>query len=389
MLFDVAIIGAGLVGLSLARALAGSGLSLALLDRAPAPPPPDPSPGDWDARVYAISPGSAAFLTTNGAWPEAARERIAAVLEMQVFGDAAGSRIVFGAYDAHVERLASIAEGRELLAALWRALHAQPDLTVLTPAVCESLSFEPHGAQLTLVGGSRVQARLLVAADGPDSWLRTQAGIATRAQPYMQSAVVANFACERPPEGVAFQWFRADGVLALLPLPGNRTSLVWSVEQPVADELMAAPQALVARVGEATGHRLGKLDLLTPPAAFPLRLVQAEQLAMARLVLVGDAAHSLHPLAGQGVNLGFRDAHVLGQVLRDRGACDDVGELRLLRRYERARREDVLAMTVLTDGLQRLFNNRLAPLAWLRNHGLNLVDRVLPLKQRLVQRALG
>jgi 2-polyprenylphenol 6-hydroxylase len=388
MQFDVAIIGSGLVGLSLARALAGSGLSLALVDRAPAPPPAPHQEG-WDVRVYAISPGSAAFLAAHGAWPDSARDRIAAVLEMEVFGDAPGSRIVFSAYDAHVERLASIVESRELGAALWRALRMQPDLAVLAPATCESVSFGADAAELALADGRRLEARLLVAADGQDSWLRTQAGIATRSHAYLQTAVVANFACARPPTGTAFQWFRADGVLALLPLPGNRTSLVWSVEQALADELMAAPDLLGSRVGEATAQRLGKLEMLTPPAAFALRLAQVERLVLPRLALVGDAAHNLHPLAGQGVNLGFQDVQALAQVLRERGACADVGELRLLRRYERARREPVLAMTVVTDGLKRLFNNRLPPLAWLRNRGLNLVDHALPLKHELIRRALG
>ncbi len=179
MQFDVVIIGGGLVGLSLARALDGSGLSVALVDRAPAPSPADVELGGWDARVYAISPGSEAFLSRNGAWPQRAAERIAPVLEMQVFGDAPGSRIVFAAYDAHVERLAAIVESRVLGAALWEALGAQRDLAVLAPAGCESVNFGDDAAQLTLTDGSRLRARLLVAADGQDSWLRTQAGIAT------------------------------------------------------------------------------------------------------------------------------------------------------------------------------------------------------------------
>jgi 2-polyprenylphenol 6-hydroxylase len=387
MQFDVAIIGGGLVGLSLARALAGSGLTLVLVDRAS--PPPSAEPEGWDVRVFAISPTSQAFLEGQGAWPSAAAERIAAVLEMQVFGDAPGSRIVFDAYDAHVERLASIVENRVLAAALREALRGQPDLTVLAPAQCESVSFDGDAAELTLIGGSRLRARLLVAADGQDSWLRDQAGVPAHIRPYQQSAVAANFACEQVHSGTAFQWFRADGVLALLPLPGNRTSLVWSVEQPLADELMAAPGELGAKVGEATGHRLGRLEAITPPAAFPLRLTRVERLVAPRLALVGDAAHNLHPLAGQGVNLGFQDARELAQVLRDRGACEDAGEVRLLRRYERARREQVLAMTAVTDGLQRLFNNRLAPLAWLRNRGLNLVDRAAPLKHLLIRQAMG
>jgi len=389
MEFDVAIVGGGLVGLSLARALAGSGLSLALVDRAPASQQQRWEPDGWDVRVYAVSPGSEAFLAQHGAWPEDAPERIAAVLEMQVFGDAPGSRIVFGAYEAHVARLASIVENRVLLAALWGALRAQPDMEVLAPAHCESVGFGEDAARLTLVDGTRLQARLLVAADGQESWLRAQAGIETHVQPYRQTAVVANFTCEQPHGGTAFQWFRADGVLALLPLPGNRVSLVWSAEEALADELMALPDALGTKVAEATGHRLGGLEMITLPAAFPLRLARVARLVQPRLALVGDAAHNLHPLAGQGVNLGFQDARELARVLRSRGACADVGELRLLRRYERARREDVLAMTLVTDGLKRLFNNSFPPLAWLRNHGLNLVDRASPLKDRLIRHALG
>jgi 2-octaprenylphenol hydroxylase len=386
---DVVIMGGGLVGLSLARALAGSGLSLALVDRAAPARYEEWDPGSWDPRVYAVSPGSEAFLAGNGAWPGTAADRIAPVLEMQVFGDQPRSRIVFGAYEAHVPRLASIVENRLLLGALWRALDGQPDLAVLAPAQCEAVTFGRDAADLTLTGGLGLRARLLVAADGQDSWLRSQAGIAARIDPYGQSAVVANFACDHAPEGTAFQWFRTDGIMALLPLPGNRVSLVWSVEQQAADALMAAPETLEAKVSEAAGHALGELKMITAPAAFELRLARVARLVQPRLALVGDAAHTLHPLAGQGVNLGFQDARELAQVLSDRGACSDVGELRLLRRYERARREAILAMTLVTDGLKRLFNSQVAPLAWLRNRGLNLVDHAPPLKHRLIRQALG
>jgi ubiquinone biosynthesis UbiH/UbiF/VisC/COQ6 family hydroxylase len=202
--------------------------------------------------------------------------------------------------------------------------------------------------------------------------------------------VVANFECEHAHRNSAFQWFRADGVLALLPLPGSRCSMVWSARQDLADELIAATaDALSARVAEASRGALGRLKQITPPAAFPLQLVRVPSLVRARLALVGDAAHNLHPLAGQGVNLGFQDARELARVLLQRGACRDVGEHRLLRRYERARREDILAMTWLTHGLQRLFRDPSAPLAWVRNRGLSLVDRAGPLKRRLVQHALG
>jgi ubiquinone biosynthesis UbiH/UbiF/VisC/COQ6 family hydroxylase len=384
---DVAIVGGGLVGLSLACALDGGGLRVALVDRGTPPAPlPDP-PADWDVRVYAISPGSQAFLAGCGAWPDAAR--MAAVDAMQVYGDANGSRLAFDAHEARVAHLAQIVENRVLLDALWRRLR-QSAVSVLAPVQSQAVAFEQDAAVLALEGQAPVRTRLLVAADGAQSWLRTQAGMPAATTPYAQSAVVANFACEHAHRNSAFQWFRADGVLALLPLPGDRCSMVWSAQQGVADQLMAATaDALVERVGEASHAVLGRLRQITPPAAFPLQLVRVPSLVRPRLALVGDAAHNLHPLAGQGVNLGFQDARELAQVLLQRGACHDAGEYRLLRRYERARREDILAMTWVTDGLQRLFGAAGRPTSWVRNRGLSLVDRAGPIKQLLVRHALG
>jgi len=395
---DVAIVGGGLVGLSLACALQESGLRIALIDRgAPSSLPDSPGVaqepgvareevGDWDVRVYAISPGSEAFLAGCGAWPDAQRK--APVAAMEVFGDA-GSRLVFDAHQAHVAYLAQIVENRVLVDALWQRLRAL-DVQVVAPAQCRAVAFEHDAAVLSLEGEEPVRARLLVAADGAQSWLRAQAGIEAAVTPYRHSAVVANFACEQAHRGTALQWFRPDGVLALLPLPGNRCSMVWSAQESLAGELMAASgEALAHRVGEASQHRLGRLEQITSPAAFALQLVRVQQLVRPRLALVGDAAHNLHPLAGQGVNLGFQDARELARVLLQRGACHDVGEYRLLRRYERARREDILAMTWVTHGLQRLFSDPRPPLSWVRNRGLSLVDAARPLKQLLVRHALG
>jgi ubiquinone biosynthesis UbiH/UbiF/VisC/COQ6 family hydroxylase len=384
---DVVIVGGGLVGLSLACALDGGGLRLALVDRGGPPAPFSDPPADWDVRVYAISPGSQAFLAGCGAWPDAAR--MAPVDAMQVYGDADGSRLAFDAHEARVAHLAQIVENRVLLDALWRRLR-QSAVSVLAPAQCQAVAFEQDAAVLALEGDAPLRAKLLVAADGAQSWLRAQAGMPATTTPYGQSAVVANFECEPAHRNRAFQWFRRDGVLALLPLPGDRCSMVWSAPQGVADELMAATaDALAERVGEASRGVLGRLRQITPPAAFPLQLVRVPRLVRARLALVGDAAHNLHPLAGQGVNLGFQDARELAQVLLERGACHDAGEYRLLRRYERARREDILAMTWVTDGLQRLFGAAGRPASWVRNRGLSLVDRAGPIKQRLVRHALG
>jgi 2-octaprenylphenol hydroxylase len=383
--FDVIIVGAGLVGLALARALRGAGLRLALVDRVARPAALPAEPEGWDQRVYAISPGSEAFLAAQGAWP--GPTRVARVAGMQVSGDA-GGHIAFDAQEARTTHLASIVEGRVLLDALWQGL-AEQGVALLMAAQCSDLQFDA-AARLALDDGRVLRAKLVVAADGAHSWVRTQAGIPAAVSPYAQTAVVANFACQRAHRGVAFQWFRRDGVLALLPLPGNRCSLVWSAEEGLAAELLAlAPQALAERVREASAGVLGELELITPAAGFALQLVKVRELVRHRLALVGDAAHNLHPLAGQGVNVGFQDARVLADVLRERGSCPDVGEHRLLRRYERSRREDILAMTLATDGLKKLFAADSQALSWLRNRGLTLVHGVAPLKRRLIAHALG
>jgi ubiquinone biosynthesis UbiH/UbiF/VisC/COQ6 family hydroxylase len=388
--FDLIIAGGGLVGLSLAGALRGSGLRIAVIERGrPANLSPLPDDPTWDSRVYAISPSSEAFLSGVGAWP-AQRERIAPVYEMRVFGDEQTGAMRFTAYEAHVAHLACIVEGRLLIERLWTALADRPEVTVFSGAGTAAVTWHADGATLTLTDGRELRGRLLVAADGGDSWLRSQAGIEAKVRPYGQTAVVANFACQQDHRGTAFQWFRDDGVLALLPLPGQRTSMVWSARTELAEELVGlAPAALGERVTQASLEALGKLDVITAQAAFPLRLIRVARLVQPRLALVGDAAHNLHPLAGQGVNLGFQDASTLAQVLRERGSCADVGELRLLRRYERARQEDILAMTLVTDGLQRLFDARGRALKELRNWGMTLVDRSSPLKHYLIRHALG
>ena len=385
--FDLTIVGGGLVGLSLARALARSGLRLALVERSHLSVGTETEA--WDARIYAISPASESFLRELGGWPAAAH-RLTPVTQMRIYGDQPGSELAFSAYDAHVPRLATIVENAALTAGLLGTLRGQPDLTLFSPARCAEVVWEADHATLQLDGGATLRSRLLVAADGADSWLRGRARLAARETEYGQTAVVANFATAQPHRGVAFQWFKPDGVLALLPLPGNRASMVWSVRKEVADDLLTfAPDALCVAVEAACGGALGRLTLITAPAGFALRLIRVPRLIGPRLALVGDAAHNLHPLAGQGVNLGFQDARELSAVLAARGHETDGGSRALLRRYERARREDIVAMTAVTHGLQRLFNNSAAPLTWLRNLGLNLTDHVLPLKALLVKHALG
>jgi ubiquinone biosynthesis UbiH/UbiF/VisC/COQ6 family hydroxylase len=314
---DVVIAGAGLPGLSLATALARTGLRVALADGAPiAAAVADPG---YDLRVYAISPGSAQFLHGIGAWQRLAVERITAVEAMEVEGDA-HARLAFSAYDLHERALAWIVEERVLRAALLETTReAGVDIHGGSPFV--GLTFDTQDAALTLAspGGEpkTLRARLMVAADGLRSWVRQAAGIVTEPRSNGQTGVVANFACERPHRGVARQWFRPDGgVLAWLPLPDQCISMVWSAPDALAADLLALPpEALAGRVAEAGGHALGVLTSISPSAGFPLSILRPPTTVAHRLALVGDAAHGVHPLAGQGVNLGFGDARVLAQLL--------------------------------------------------------------------------
>jgi ubiquinone biosynthesis UbiH/UbiF/VisC/COQ6 family hydroxylase len=386
---DVIVVGGGLVGSSLALALGRVGAQVAIVE----PQPPERVPardGSWDSRVYAVSPGSASFLESCGVWQHLAEERTARVESMQVFGDAPGARLEFNAYDCGLRELAFIVEMSGLSLALWHELRAAEDVRLHAPARCETLARELDTAILTLADGTTLAAQLIVAADGADSWVRRAAGIAAHPAPYGQLGVVANFAVEKPHHGTAYQWFRRDGVLALLPLAGAFVSMVWSTSEAHGRELSAlAPEELAGRVEAASLGKLGALKVVTPAATFALQLQRVAQLVAPRLALVGDAAHNVHPLAGQGVNLGFRDARELAHVLGARGAQSDFGDYYLLRRYERARREDILAMRLATDGLQKLFASEKVWLHKARNLGLKLTNLPTPLKRWLVRHAVA
>jgi 2-octaprenylphenol hydroxylase len=384
---DVVIAGAGLVGLSLAAMLARANLSVALIDRLPVTVV-GADPTTWDPRVYAISPGSAAFLRAAGAWQGLPCDRVAAIETMHVEGDA-GASLEFSAYEMGERALAWIVEERELRAALVPAVR-RCGAEVIDFAAPEMLSWTAEGATLRLVDGRELNARLIVAADGGRSWVRAAAGIVAEPRSYGQTAVVANFACERAHHGCARQWFRADGgVLAWLPLPGRRISIVWSAPDALARELLALDGGpLAARIEQAGGAALGHLACITAPTGFPLQYLRLPTSVAHRLALVGDAAHGVHPLAGQGVNLGFGDAQALAAVLAERGPVSDAGAPILLERYARRRALPVFAMQAVTDGLARLFGPAAPWLKALRNTGMSAVDRLPVLKRALAQPAL-
>ena len=350
--------------------------------------PPEPA-ADWDSRIYAISPGSRRFLEQSGAWSLLDSTRIAPVDAMRVFGDT-GAELEFSAYQMGVAELACILENRALQHALWQRLLQQENLTLLQPASCTALRFDDKAAELELEDGRILKTKLLVGADGRDSWVRDQAGIKAAPVDYRQFGVVANFNCELPHRGIAYQWFQPDGILALLPLPGNRVSMVWSVDPEKSAVLLELSHGeLCSQVAAASKHTLGELAIITPPAAFPLRMLTLQHIVARRLALIGDAAHNIHPLAGQGVNTGFRDARQLATLLLERGAQNDCGDANLLRRYERKRKEDIYSMQATTYGLKYLFNNNAPLLRTVRNLGLSATNRLTPLKKMLMQHALN
>lgn len=386
--FDAAIVGGALAGAAAARALAG--LRVALVSREARPLAPGAA---LDARIYAISPGNADFLRRLGAWdaiPEAAKTPVRA---MRVFGDDGASRLEFDAYRTGAAELAWIVEDGRLQDALWRGLEAQDGLALRAGASIRDLRIGPDAAVLALEDGRELRARLVIGADGARSVVRERAGLAGEASEYGHSAVVANFACTKPHRHVAWQWFRAagrEGVLALLPLPGEQVSMVWSVPAHEAARLLALePEALAREVGAASRDAVGELAVVTPPRPFPLRRFAAPRLVAPRVALVGDAAHVVHPLAGQGLNLGLQDVASLLDVLRGREPWRDLGDMPLLRRHERARAEPVGAMRWTVNSLARLFSAQDPLVRRLRNAGLGWVEAAGPLKSALVRRAIG
>jgi ubiquinone biosynthesis UbiH/UbiF/VisC/COQ6 family hydroxylase len=386
MSFDVAIVGGALVGAALARALRGSAVALVSQERRI----PGPVPASFDSRVYAISPANAAFLEALGAWQQIPADRVTRVHAMRVYGDDGQSKIEFDAYSAGASELAWIVEDALLQDALWRVLETQEQLELVAPGDCERLEAGSDRATVVLRDARRIEARLAVGADGARSLVRAQAGIASRERAYGQSAVVANFACERPHRNVALQWFQGGPVLALLPLPGERVSMVWSAGDAHAARLLALEGGALARaVAEASGYTLGELSLLAPARSLSLRSLIAARSVAPRVALAGDAAHVVHPLAGQGANLGFQDARMLAEVLRAREPFRDPGDLRLLRRYERARAEAILAMRATIHGLFLLFGAEERVFGPLRNAGLNLVDHLPVLKNVLMRHAMS
>lgn len=390
---DICIVGNGAIAKTAALGLAQAGLSVTLLGPpAPAPAPAAADPG-WDARVYALNHTAHHLLSSLKVWDALDHARVAPVDAMIVHGDGPQpGGLAFDAYGAHANTLTWILEDRNLNQALDAALRfAQNVKTVSGRAI--GLLRDAGSATVQLDDGGSIKAALVVGADGAQSWVRGQCDIGLDYRSYNQRAVVSNFACEQPHHGAAYQWFTgSEGIVALLPLPGNKVSLVWSAPEQLADTLRAeSAQQIADRLAVFAREKLGALTPLQPELVrdFPLRLIRPHAMIAPRVALIGDAAHVVHPLAGHGMNLGFGDVAQLIKTLSEREPQRSIGDDRVLARYARARKEDVLLMQVTTDGLARLFETDIEPLRVVRNLGLNLLDKLPVLKRRLISHAMG
>lgn len=393
---QVCVVGNGAIGKASALALAQAGYDVILLSpvESAAHASRWKTSGEWDSRVYALNHAARALLLSLKVWDAMDQERIAPIEFMDIKGDGQqnAGHLSFDAYGAHVGALGWIIEDGNLNHALDAALQFTPGVRIV-PATAAGMQVDAASVRIQLHSGEKLTASLVLGADGAHSWVRAQADIGLDYRSYDQRAIVANFSCDKPHHGVASQWFLGDeGIVALLPLPESRVSLVWSAPVKLAETLLSeTAEQLASRLNKLPHLSLGNLHPL-PPAklrGFPLRLMRAHSFTAQRVVLVGDAAHVCHPLAGQGMNLGFADVVDLLAALGRAEADADCGDARVLERYARGRKEEVLLMQLATDGLERLFTSDLAPLRLARNAGMNMLNRLPFLKRRLIRHALG
>ncbi len=350
----------------------------------------NPAPGFYHPRVYALSAASQAYLEQLGVWRLMDTERVTAVQAMQVFGDGQGS-VHLHAWQAAQENLAWIVESGEIERALFQAL------SVFGVPWYEDALESLEGKTALTRQGKRLQASLLIGADGARSTLRQLSGISHDVKPYGDAGMVVHLQAEHAHQKTALQWFTGDSILALLPMPDvdgqAQVSMVWSVPQAVADTYMALPpehmhKRLEQELYAISGGQLGHLRVRSQLFAFPLSLERSGMVAPG-VALVGDAAHRVHPLAGQGLNLGLGDVQALVKVLQSKEPMRSIGDLRVLHRYRRARAEPIAAMRLATDGLYRLFAVPGLPASWARNAAMQICDRLPLIKRHLIGHAAG
>lgn len=397
--YDVVIVGAGIAGSALAVALAGQGIVVALVEARPLEPTillPELALGQFDSRVSALTPSSIAFLQSLDVWEAIEQYRCAPYRHMTVWDADGTATIDFDAAEVDATSLGTIAENRAITDSLVRRLIDLNDTRVLAPASLASCEVDADGvACLALDDGSQLEASLLVAADGALSRVRELMAFRTREWDYGHRAIVTTVQCEHGHQDTAWQCFMPTGPLALLPLPSGQdahfVSIVWSQQDDAAEELLAMDdEQFCQALSGASERRLGKIVAAGKRSAFSLRQRHAVDYVLPGVALVGDAAHTIHPLAGQGINLGLSDVAVLAKEIRSAVAGGaSPGDIAVLKRYQRQRKGENLAMMAAMDGFKRLFEQRSPAVRWLRNAGLRGVGQLLPIKQQLMRQAMG
>lgn len=386
---DVAIIGAGLVGLAAAVAMQRAGQSVVIVD-AKTPTNIQLAEDAWDTRIYAISPRNAAWLRELGVWQDLNPARIGHMQAMEIFGDDA--QVTLSAEDVNADDLGFILEA----GALSQATHSRVEklgIRTFFNAPCRDIQVFENSTTLTLENGQVITSTLLIAADSSQSWVRQQLNLPLRHKSYGQSAIVANFKVEKSHGNIARQWFSIlegkNSILAWLPLPDNTISIVWSVSTKVAETLLLLnDDEFTAKVQNAGGATLGDLNLIGARAVFPLVMQKADDYSQQSVVFMGDAAHKIHPMAGQGVNLGFRDVIDFMHILKNKNAYQAINDASLLKGYARKRKVDMLNMLLLTDGLYQLFESQNKVIKKVRHWGMSATNHKV-IKKMLVENAIA
>jgi 2-octaprenyl-6-methoxyphenol hydroxylase len=389
---DAIICGGGMVGLTLGLALARGGFRLAVVDTLAADEKVAPR---FDGRVSALAFANVRMLQVLDVWqhlaPHAQPIRDILVSDGAIGRPASPFSLHFDAQDLGADSLGHIAENRHIRSALYAALADEKNVTLVAPASVTDLAIEKGSIRAQLSDGRALKARLAVAADGRDSKLRRQMGIDVIGWSYPQTGIVATVHHEKPHQGVAYEHFLPSGPFAILPMTGNRASLVWTEAENKAAAMMAlGEEAFGAEVARRFGAHLGETKIVGARWSYPLKFHLARDYVRPRVALAGDCAHGIHPIAGQGLNLGLKDVAALAETVLDAARLgQDIGALDVLKRYERWRRFDSFVLAASTDALNRLFSNDIAPIRQLRDLGLGVVDAIGPLRRLFMRHAGG
>ena len=385
---DIVIIGAGMVGAALACAVAPSGLKITLVDTRP---PPQISDTEFDLRVSAITRASQNIFSVLDAWDFMEQKRVSPFYEMRVWDSQGNGHIHFNVAEIGEDTLGWIVENSIIQNALLDRVSHFENVELIYPERITDFVVNDDVVSIELASGKKLQSNLLIGADGADSTVRKLAGISTRGWSYDQQGLVCTVRTSGHHNEMAQQVFLPTGPLAFLPIGDHTCSIVWSLSGDSAERLSSLDdEEFLKELQSAFGDSLGTMLEVGPRAVFPLRLQHSMEYVQPRVALVGDAAHAIHPLAGQGVNLGLADAASLADVLLD--ALDqkrDIGAIQVLRKFERWRKGDNLTMMATMDGFKRLFGSQLAPVTDLRNLGLSLANNLTPLKNMIMRRAMG